>query len=390
MTPPRVYFDHAATTPMRAEAVEAMLPFLDNRFANPSGSHSEARLARRAVDDARERIAALLGCDFGEVVFTSGGTEADNLAVAGTWAGQAASGSTSEGARALVCSGIEHHAVLEPCRALARRTGAELRVVPAGKDGVVDLDALADACRADVGLVSVMTVNNETGVVQPVDAVAAIVRERSPGARFHTDAVQAASWLAVDRAAAPADLVAISAHKFGGPKGAGALVVREGTSLEPQILGGGQERERRSGTHHVAGIVAMAAALDASAGDRDERAARVRALRDRLVDGLIAGVPGAVETGARGCTVPGIAHLRVAGVEGESLVVLLDEAGIACSAGAACASGAVAASHVLEAMGLTRPEARGGIRFSLGATTTQEDVDRALAAVPAAVERLRD
>ena len=386
MAPDRVYLDHAATTPMRPEAVEAMLPYLSGDFGNPSGGHAESRRARVAVEDAREQIAELLGADLGEVVFTAGATEADNLAVAGAWA----AGSGARPPAALVCAGFEHHAVLNTCRALARRTGAELREVPADKDGIVDLDALAEACRAEVGLVSVMAVNNEIGTIQPLEAVAGVVRSRSPGAVLHSDAAQAVTWLDVASLTAGIDLVAVSAHKFGGPKGVGALVVRHGTAVSPVIHGGGQERERRSGTHNVAGIVAMAAALSAAVSERDETVVRVTACRDRLGDGLLASVAGAAETGRRDQKVAGHLHLRFAGVESEALVVLLDQAGVAVSAGAACSSGAVEASHVLLSMGLGRDEAASGIRFSLGTTTTDTDIDRALTVVPGAVAQLRD
>jgi cysteine desulfurase len=382
----RAYLDHAATTPMRPEAVEAMLPFLGGEFGNPSGGHLESRRARRAVDDARESIADRLGADLGEVVFTSGGTEADNLAVTGGWRVVAAGASS---APAIVCSAIEHHAVLETCRALAGRSGAELREVPADKEGVVDAEALAEACTPDVGLVSVMAVNNEIGTVQPLGALAEIVRAGSPRAVLHTDAVQAAPWLPVGRMARAFDLVSISAHKVGGPKGVGALVVRHGTGLVAQAHGGGQERERRSGTHNVAGIVAMAAALGYPSADVARDRAGVEARRDRLAQGLLASVPGTAWTGS-GHAAPGFCHLRFAGVESEALVLLLDEAGLAVSAGAACSSGAVEASHVLAAMGFDRAAATSGIRFSLGWTTTDEDIDLALSVVPAVVAKLRD
>jgi cysteine desulfurase len=384
----RAYLDHAATTPMRPEAVQAMLPFLSGDFGNPSGSHAESRRARLAVDDARDQVAMLLGAGPGEVVFTSGGTEADNLAIAGAWEAMVATSSTP--ATALVCSAMEHHAVLNACRALARRTGAELREVRPGKDGIVDLDALAEACTAEVGLVSVMAVNNEIGTVQPIGSVAAVVRHRSPSAFVHTDAVQAVPWLDVRELTAGADLVAVSAHKFGGPKGIGALVVRDGAVVHPLNHGGGQERDRRSGTHNVAGIVSMAAALAGTVSDRPSTVERVGRMRDRLGDGLLATVPGTGETGERAHRTAGHLHLRFAGVESEALVVLLDEAGVAVSAGAACSSGAVEVSHVLTSMGFGREESAGGIRFSLGASTTEADVDRALAVLPAAVAQLRD
>ncbi len=384
----RAYFDHAATSPMRAEALAAVVDHLAGPDGNPSGGHQESRLARRALEDARDRIALLLGADSSEVVLTSGGTEADNLAVVGAW--EALSDSCQPSPGALVCSAIEHHAVLHACRALAARTGAELREVRPGKDGVIDPDRLAEVCTDDVGLVSVMAVNNEIGTVQPLDALAEVVRRRSPRAVLHTDAVQAVPWLDVATVAAPADLVTVSAHKFGGPKGIGALVVRNGTGLRAQLHGGGQERERRSGTPDVAGAVGMAAALAATDDTRPLDTARIAGLRDRLADGLLRAVPGVTETGAREDRVPGILHVRIGGVEGEALVVLLDEAGVAVSAGAACSSGAVEPSHVLEALGLGPEDARSGVRFSLGASTTDDEVDRALAVVPGAVARLRD
>ena len=385
----RAYLDHAATTPLRPEALEAMLPLLTDGFANPSGAHTESRRARVALDDARDLLAELLGAAPGEVVLTSGGTEADDLAVHGGW--EALAAARPEGPPpAVVCSAMEHHAVLRACRSLAARTGAALREVPSGPDGRIDLAALAEACRPDVGLVSVMAVNNEVGTVQPLDEVARIVAAGAPGAVLHTDAVQAVPWLDVARTTAPAALVSVSAHKFGGPKGSGALVVRSGARVRPRLDGGGQERGRRSGTPNVAGAVGAAAALAVTVAERDEAVARVGALRDRLADGLLARLPGAVETGDRDHRVAGILHLRIPGVESEAAVVLLDEAGVAASAGAACSSGAVEPSHVLEAMGLDRRLASSGLRFSLGVTTTGQDVDHALAWVPGVVERLRN
>ncbi|MHB8498154.1 MAG: cysteine desulfurase family protein [Acidimicrobiales bacterium] len=382
----RVYLDHAATTPMCAAAVEAMLPYLVDDFGNPSGAHEESRRARRALEDARDHLAALLGARPGEVVFTSGGTEADNLAVTGTMTSEDA----GDGPSALVCSTIEHHAVLVTCEALAIRSGRDLRLVGVGKDGVIDLDGLALACSEEVGLVSVMTVNNEIGTIQPVGEMADIVRNGSPRAVVHTDAVQAVPWMDLASATGGADAVSISGHKFGGPKGVGALIVKDGVPLRPLFHGGGHERERRSGTHNLPGIVAMVAALEWTSANREVTGRRVEQLRDRLADGLIGSVAGTVETGERRCRVPGILHVRFAGVAAEALVVLLDAAGIAVSAGAACASGAVEPSHVLSALGLGAEEASSGIRFSLGPTSTEADVDRALVAVAGAVERLRD
>jgi len=390
MTGPRSYFDHAATTPLRPEALEAMLPFLTDNFANPSGAHAESRRARIALDDARDRIGDLLGVGPGDVVLTSGGTEADDLAIGGGWDALLAGDPAGAAPTAVVCAAMEHHAVLRSCRALASRTGAELRLVPTTPDGIVDLDALVTACDGRVGLVSVMAVNNEIGTVQPLDAVAEVVSERSPGAVLHTDAVQAVPWLDVATVTAPADLVSVSAHKFGGPKGSGALALRRGARVRPRIEGGGQERGRRSGTQNVAGTVGMAAALSATAYGRDADVARVAALRDRLGDGLAARLGGMVETGRRDDRVAGILHLRIEGTEAEALVLLLDRAGIAVSAGAACSSGAVEPSHVLQSMGLGATESSSGVRFSLGVTTTEAEVDRALDCVPDVVEALRN
>src|SRR6476661_1982731 len=279
------YFDWAATTPMRPEAVEAMLPFLTERFGNPSGAHAVSREARKALDEARDVVAACLGARPGEIVFTGGGTEADNLAIAGAVAVRP--GPT-------VCSAVEHHAVLHACEALG-----DNRVAPVGPDGVVDLDQLAELLDPSVSVVSVMLANNEVGTIEPLADVAALVRERAPEAVVHTDAVQAFPWLDVAVLARSADLVAVSAHKFGGPKGVGALVVRDGTRVAPILHGGGQERDRRSGTHNVAGIVGMAAAMRATVATRLDTVTRVTSRRDRLADGLLAAIPDAAETGER-------------------------------------------------------------------------------------------
>ena len=393
MNGPRAYFDHAATTPLRPDVLEAMLPYLTGEFANPSGAHAEARIARLALDDARDQIGALLGVGPGDVVLTSGGTEADDLAIQGGWdavSGSAVPDRAPDAPGVVVCAAMEHHAVLEACRAVAHRTGAVLRCVPSDAEGIVDLDALAEACDGDVRLVSIMTVNNEVGTIQPLADVARLVAERAPGAVLHTDAVQAVPWLDVATATGPADLVSVSAHKFGGPKGIGALLLRHGTSVRPRIGGGGQERGRRSGTPNVAGAVGMAAALSATVVERAATIARVTGLRDQLADGLLDRVPGLAESGRRGDRVAGILHFRVSGVEAEALVVLLDEAGIAASAGAACSSGAVEPSRVLESMGLDAAESSSGIRLSLGVATSNADVDHAIEQIPHVVERLRN
>ncbi|MGH9127907.1 MAG: cysteine desulfurase family protein [Acidimicrobiales bacterium] len=392
---PSAYLDHAATTPMRPEAVAAMLAFLTDRFGNPSGSHSLARSARLALDEARDVMAEALGAAPGQVVFTSGGTEADNLAIGGVHAARGG---------VVVCPAAEHHAVLH---AVAAAGGT---VVGVGRDGSVDLGELAEALGPQTTLVSVMLANNEVGVVSPLGEVIALVRERAPEALVHTDAVQGFSWLDVARLAADADLVSVSAHKFGGPKGVGALVVRDRVALRPILHGGGQERDRRSGTPNVAGIVSMAAAAQATLATRPETVSRVSALRDRLTDGLLEAVPDVVATGADSGSVgaprvgapsvgtprvgaprvAGSCHLRFTGVEAEALLVLLDDAGVCASAGSACSSGATEASHVLRAMGWTTAEVGSSVRLSLGWCSTAAEVDHALAVIPKAVARLRD
>ena len=368
------YLDHAATTPMRPEAVEAMLPFLTERFGNPSGAHAVAREARKALDEAREVVAEGIGARPGEVVFTSGGTEADNLAVLGVHA--ARPGRT-------VVSAAEHHAVLHAAESV------QARLAPVTSDGTVDLGRLAGLLDPSVTLVSVMLANNEVGTLQPLAEVAALVRERSPGAVLHTDAVAAFPWVDVAGLASGADLVAVSAHKFGGPKGVGALVVRQGVAVAPLLHGGGQERDRRSGTSNVPGVVGMAAAVAATVAERDVTARRVASLRDALADGLLASVPGSAETGDRSRKVAGNCHLTFEGVEAESLLMLLDAEGVYASAASSCASGAADPSHVLAAMGLDPVRAAGALRLTLGATTTPDDVSLALEVIPAAVQRLR-
>ena len=360
---------------MRPESVEAMLPYLTERFGNPSGSHAVSREARKALDEARQTVADCLGARSGEIVFTGGGTEADNLAILGTLAVRP--GPT-------VCSAVEHHAVLHACDAAGDSRRAQVDGA-----GVVDLDRLAELLDPSVSVVSVMLANNEVGTIEPLAEVVSLVRELAPAAVVHTDAVQAFSWLDVASLASSADLVAVSAHKFGGPKGVGALVVRQGVTVRPIIHGGGQERDRRSGTHNVAGIVAMAAAMRATVDGREAEVARARALRDRLADGLVAAVPGCVETVVRANKVAGSCHLLFDGIESEELLVLLDAAGVYASAGSACAAGAVDPSHVLAAMGVSGRRALGALRLSLGPSSTDADVDLALATIPPAVERLR-
>ncbi len=370
------YLDHAATTPMRAESVAAMLPYLSDQYANPSGSHRFAREARKAIDDAREVVAEVIGCKPGEVIFTGGGTEADNTAILGTLARR---GGTA------VCPAAEHHAVLE---SVHRGHGS---VVATTATGAVDLDDLARvlAQHTDVSVVSVMAVNNEVGTINDMAAVAQVVRRHAPTAVLHTDAVQAACWLDLRSITPHVEHLALSAHKFGGPKGVGVLVAREGTAFDPMLIGGGQEREQRSGTHNVAGIVAMAEALRITDAERHEELPRIAALRDRLVDRLLAELSGVHETVPRDHKVAGSAHLCIEGIENEALLFLLDEAGVCASAASACAAGAMEPSHVLAAMGVPRALALGAVRLTLGFASTAADVEHGADVLVRAVHQLR-
>ena len=360
-----------------------MEPFLTEQYANPSGMHAAARASKTALESARETVADICRCEPREVVFTGGGSEGDNLAVKGAaWAAR-----DRTGADGVVTTGIEHKAVLGACDRLGRE-GFRVARIGAGPDGITDLEALAGALDERTAVVSVMLVNNETGIVQPLAEVAAIVRERVPGAVLHTDAVQAPAWLDLRVATAGAGLVAISAHKFGGPKGVGALVVRDGVELVPLIDGGGHEGARRAGTQNVAAIVGLAAALRATDDHRSAECARISELRDRLQAGLARTVPGLEVNGDPRHRVEGILNCAFPGIEAETLLVALDQHDVYASSGSACGSGAIDPSHVLIAMGIGQDRARASLRFSLGYATTNADIDAALAVVPDAVHRL--
>ena len=372
--PTTAYLDHAATTPMRPAALEAMVEVLGSVHANPAGAHRAAREARRLVDEARDRVAEVLGVRPDEVVFTSGGTESDNHAIVGSVAARAG---------IAVCPAVEHHGVLDP----VEHCGG--RVIGVDRTGRVDLDALEAALVADpVAVVSVMTVNNEVGTVTDLVAVSDLVRRIAPDAWLHTDAVQAASWIDLRAVTPLVDMVSLSAHKFGGPKGCGILVMRRGTAPHPLLRGGGQERGHRSGTTDVASVVASAVALAETDAERADEAARVGELRDRLLAGLLP-LDGVQSTVPTHLTVPGVVHVCVEGVENEALLFLLDTAGVAASAASACASGAMEPSHVLAAMGIERQRAAGAVRFSLGHTTTAAEIDHGVDVITDAVTRLR-
>jgi cysteine desulfurase len=383
------YLDHAATTPVLPAALEALAE-QTARVGNPSSLHTSGRAARAVVEEARERIAAALGARPSEVVFTSGGTEADNLAVKGAWLARRAADPALHG---IVTSSIEHHAVLDPVEYLEQSRGVPVTWLPADRCGHIAVDDLRAALAGGgVAVASVMWANNEVGTVQPVAELAAAAHEF--GVPFHTDAVQAVPHLPVRFDESGADLMTVSAHKLGGPVGVGALVARRDAPLVPIAHGGGQERQVRSGTLPAAAIHSFAVALDEAVAARDVEAKRVLALRDRLIEGALAigagiTVSGCWSAGDAENRLPGNAHLLVPGCEGDSLLYLLDAAGVECSTGSACQAGVPQPSHVLLAMGYTETESRGALRLSFGHTSTDADVDAFLAALPGVVERAR-
>lgn len=394
MSSPVTYLDHAATTPMLDEAVAAMAAALA-RTGNASSLHSAGRRARREVEESRERIAAAVGARPSEVVFTTGGTESDNLAVKGLyWARRAA----DDRRRRVLVSAIEHHAVLDSARWLAEHEGAQVEVLPVDDVGRVRVAALRAALADDPGsvaLVSVMWANNEVGTVNPVRELAAVAHEH--GIPVHTDAVQAVGILPVDFAASGVDALTLTGHKLGGPYGAGALLLGREVPVMPLLHGGGQERDVRSGTLDTPAVVGLATAVELAVAQAPRRAVQIAGLRDDLVGKILANVPDATLNGDPGTDVldggpsrlPGNAHLSFPGCEGDSLLMLLDAHGIECSTGSACTAGVAQPSHVLLAMGADEPTARGSLRFSLGHTTTSADVERVTAVIGQVVERAR-
>jgi cysteine desulfurase len=377
----RVYLDHNATTPMLPEVVDRMTAALRDEFGNPSSVHHFGQQAKAAIDEARSEVAALLGADPSEVIFTSGGTESDNIAIRG-----AAEALEPGGRRHLIASAIEHEAVLNTLKALAKR-GWRTTLLPIDQSGIASAEALREALADDTALVSIMHANNEIGTIQPIAELAGVARER--GALFHTDAVQTAGKILVDVKALGVDMLSISAHKFYGPKGVGALWIRRGLRVLPLLTGGRQERSRRAGTENVAGIVGMGVAARIARGKMVEEGARLSALRDRLEAGILAAVPGTAVNGARASRVPNTTNISFDRVEAESLLIALDLDGIAVSTGSACSSGTLEPSHVLKAMGLSAHRAQNSIRFSLGVGNTDAEIDRVVAALPKIVEKLR-
>jgi cysteine desulfurase len=377
----RAYFDHNATTPPAPEVTEALVRALTDDFGNASSVHHFGQRAKALLDEARSAVAALIGGEPAEIVFTSGGTEADNLALRG-----AAEALDAAGRRHIVTSSIEHEAVLNTVKALVKR-GWTAALLPVDATGIVAPSALASAITPQTAIVSVMHANNEIGTVQPIADLAAIAHEH--GALFHTDAVQSAAKIPVDVKTLGVDLLAISAHKFNGPKGAGALWIRRGTRLVSTMTGGKHERNRRGGTENVPGIAGMGVAARLGRDKLAASAERLSGLRDRLERGVLARVPGTAVNGARTPRVPNTTNISFDGVEAESLLIALDLEGFAVSTGSACSSGTLEPSHVLRAMGLPSHRTQNSIRFSLGAGNTEDQVDALLAKLPAVVEKLR-
>jgi cysteine desulfurase len=377
----RVYFDYNATTPPAPGVAEAVLHAMRDVFGNASSIHHFGQQAKAAMDDARSAVASLLHADPSEIVFTSGGTEADNFAIRG-----AAEALEPTGRRHLIASAIEHEAVLNTLKALARR-GWRTTLLPVDHTGIVSPDRLREAIDADTALVSVMHANNEIGTVQPIAALAAIAREH--GALMHTDAVQSAGKIPVDVRALGVDLLSLSAHKFNGPKGAGVLWIKRGTRMQPTMTGGKHERNRRAGTENVPAIAGLGVAVALAAGKMAAEAGRVSALRDRLETAILRDVPGTIVNGDRERRVPNTTNISFDRVEAESLLIALDLEGIAVSTGSACSSGTLEPSHVLKAMGLPSHRTQNSLRFSLGLFSTQEEVDRVAETLPRLVEKLR-
>jgi cysteine desulfurase len=376
------YLDHAATTPVLQEAREALIDALEREFGNPSSVHAYGRGARALVETARERVAQAIGASPSEIYFTGGGTEADNLALKGVASKLRAHGNH------IVVTTIEHHAVLDAAHRL-QRDGLEVSVAPVGGSGLVDPHAIRELVRPNTLLVSVMSVNNEIGTVQPIGEIVRAVKDANPRTLVHTDAVQGLGNIAVNVHAWGVDLAAFAAHKVGGPKGVGALFVRSGVPVEALIHGGGQERGVRSGTLNVPGIAGFGVAAEIAAKEVHEKSERLSEFRARLLEGIRDAIPDAVVNGDLASRIAGNVNVCIPGTDGETLLLLLDQAGIACSSGSACSSGALDPSHVLLAIGVPPELAKGSLRFSLGRSSTVADVDAVIRVLPQIVRRAR-
>ena len=383
--PDRIYFDHAATTPPDPRVVQAMLPYFSEMWHNPSSIYVEAQRARQAIDEARAAVALHIGAKPEEIIFTSGGSESDNLALRGVY-----EASLSRG-RHIITSSVEHHAILDTAETMVRNLGAEVSIVGVGPDGRVDPAAVEALVRDDTTLVSIMHANNEVGAINDIAEIARRVHAKNPKTMVHTDAVQSAAHLAVRVDDLGVDLLTLTGHKFYGPRGAGVLYVRSGTPLQPQIIGGGQEDDQRAGTENTAAIVGLVEAMRIASSEREADIVHDRAVQQRLLDEVPQRIPMVAITGPTDLDqrVPGSASFAIAFVEGESVLLALDLAGVAASSGSACTTGSVEPSHVLVAMGMPTELARGSLRFTLGRSNTDADVDRLLEVLPSIVERMR-
>lgn len=376
----RIYLDNAATTPVRREVFEAMVPYLTDKYGNPSSIHSYGREARADLNRAREQVAAAIGAAPEEIIFTAGGSEADNLAIKGT--ALAMYGEKSH----IITSAVEHHAVLHSVESL-KRLGFSVTILPVDSEGMVDPEDVKRAITPETCLISIMYANNEVGTIQPIEEISRIAREA--GVLFHTDAVQAVGHMPVDVKSLGVDMLSLSGHKFYGPKGVGALYARRGVRLAPLIDGGAQERKRRAGTENMAGIVGIGMAIELAVSEMDEVSAKEERLRDKLMEGLTQRIPDVRLNGHRRLRLPNNVNMSFLYVEGESLLLNLDMEGIAASSGSACTSGSLAPSHVLMAMGIPHEVAHGSVRMTLGRYTEDADVERVLDVMPRIVEKLR-
>mgnify|MGYP000465308493 FL=1 len=376
-----IYFDHAATTPLKKEVLDEMMPYLTEQYGNPSTIYKLGREAKKAVELARERVAKALNADIQEIYFTSGGTESDN------WALKGVAFANKDKGKHIITTTIEHHAVLHPLKYL-EGLGFEVTYVPVEPNGIVDPQKIKEAIRNDTILISVMLANNEIGTIQPVKEIAKIAKEK--GIIIHTDAVQAVGQIPVDVKDLGVDLLSLSAHKFYGPKGVGALYIRKGTKIHPFSHGGAQERNRRAGTENVAGIVGLGKAIELATQNLSEYVAKLQKLRDKLIDGVLSKIDYVRLNGDRYNRLPNNANFSFEFIEGESLLLMLDMKGIAASSGSACTSGSLDPSHVLLAIGLEHEVAHGSLRITLGEDNTEEDIDYLLEVLPEIVSRLRE